>query len=80
MSRPARRPAQETIVMIRVYDLRDDHSLVQAIQEAQADGIRRGLYKLPEHGLVGSHEWWATYEAGTIPVRTREFLMDIPVM
>lgn len=50
----------------KVYDLREDHELIMAVQRATLTTQDAGL--VPEHGLFGSEEWWRAIGDGRIPV------------
>jgi hypothetical protein len=51
-----------------VYNLRDDHEKVAAIQEATLRTSDFGIE--PTHGLLGSREWWSAIESGRLPLQT----------
>jgi len=49
-----------------VYDLRYDSDYVAAVRDATANTSDFGL--VPEHGLLGSTDWWRAVDARTIPL------------
>ena len=52
------------------YDLRQDSQRVSAVQNATMTTDRYGI--VPEHGLLGSEEWWQAIESGLIQVNRLE--------
>ena len=49
-----------------IYDLRTDHKHIRDVQDATLHNSWSGL--VPEHGLFGSEEWWASINEGRIRV------------
>ena len=56
--------------LVKVYDLKADHTFISAVQKATLETGDYGL--VPEHGLFGSPEWWQAINAGVIPTNTIE--------
>jgi FtsP/CotA-like multicopper oxidase with cupredoxin domain len=50
-----------------VYRLRDDLERIAAIQNATLTTKEFGIE--PTHGLLGSKQWWAAIEIGSLPLR-----------
>jgi hypothetical protein len=53
------------MIMTRIYDLADDHELVEKVQSATLTTTDFGI--VPEIVLYGSQEWWQAIEDGRIP-------------
>jgi hypothetical protein len=51
--------------MKRIYDLSNDHELVEKVQRATLTTTDFGI--VPEIALYGSTEWWEAIEDGRIP-------------
>ena len=60
--------------MIKIYDLRDDTRTVKLIQHATLHTDHAGLR--PDHGLLGSKEWWQAVDQGLIPQQTVEGIIS----
>ena len=56
---------------VKIYDFRG-HTKRAAELEASSAGWRKGP---PEHGPLGSPEWWAAIDSGKLPVHTREYVI-----
>jgi len=56
--------------MVAVYDLRKDSSRIEAFQHLSRIKSPHGI--IPEHGLIGSGEWWSAVSAGTLETRAVE--------
>jgi hypothetical protein len=52
----------------RVYDLRQDHDYVAAVQKATLTTDEFGIE--PTNGLFASPEWWRRVESGDLPMQT----------
>lgn len=53
------------MTMTRIYDLADDHELVEKVQSATLTTTDFGI--VPEVALYGSQEWWQAINDGRIP-------------
>ncbi len=59
-----------TTIMRKVYDLRED---TQALEEIQSGTLDTGDFGIvPEHGSIGSSEWWRAIEQGDFPAYALE--------
>ncbi|MCH7725028.1 MAG: hypothetical protein IH991_00905 [Planctomycetes bacterium] len=54
----------------RIYDLAEDHELIEKVQHATLTTTDFGL--VPEVALYGSREWWRAIEDARIPLHTIE--------
>jgi hypothetical protein len=51
-----------------IYQLHENHSLIEAVQDATLHRKDAGL-KIT-HGLFGSEEWWSNIANGCLPIIT----------
>jgi hypothetical protein len=56
--------------LIKIYDLKNDHRYIEAIQKATLNTPNFGFK--PNNGLFGSSEWWAAVQNGVIPAKIIE--------
>ena len=53
---------------IEIYNLRNDGNHVALVQHATINRPDAGF--VPENGLFGSEDWWASIQSGKLPVHT----------
>lgn len=56
---------KKVVSMKRIYDLAEDHELIEKVQRATLTTPDFGI--IPEIAIYGSHEWWQAIEDGRIP-------------